>query len=62
MNPSISINILTDNAATWLKDSMPHFLGQAYDAEWHARRKEFIQRSSWSHRATSVLELVNPKS
>ena len=53
MNPSISIIILTYNAAPWLKDSLPHFLGQAYDGEW-----EILVIDSGS--TDETLQLIEP--
>lgn len=32
--PSVSIIILTYNAAPWFIESLPHFLGQVYQGEW----------------------------
>ena len=54
--------IIEDGTEHGLASAIERGIKLKNDAEWHARRKEFIQRSSWSHRATSVLELVNPKS
>ena len=32
------------------------------DPAWNKRRLEFIQQSSWTHRARSVLDSLNPDS
>lgn len=32
------------------------------DSNWNAKRKQFIQQSSWTHRAQSVLDSLNPDS
>ena len=34
MMPSVTIVIPTYNAADWLQESLPHFLGQSYEGEW----------------------------